>query len=129
MDDWDPLVAVDDAFAPDRVEIGEWFLRDGFLGRFSSGLQFLNVIARSDQHVPEFREVRFVSCSLVLSFDRVGSLACGVVSHPAASSMNATPVLNSSVLSHLSSAMRSLVIWISGTKQHPCLPARPQLPA
>src|SRR4051812_7107065 len=34
---------------------------DGFLGGFSRGLQFLNAIARSDEHVPEFREVRFVA--------------------------------------------------------------------
>src|SRR5258708_6698331 len=50
-------------------------------------------------------------------------------SHLAASSTNATPVLSSSVVSHLSSAMRSPVIWISSTEQHSCLPARPQLPA
>src|SRR5882762_9812774 len=61
IDDLDPLVAVDEAFAPDGVEIGEWLLRDGFLGGFSRGLQFLNAIARSDQHVPESREVCFVA--------------------------------------------------------------------
>src|ERR1700747_1925783 len=61
IDDLDPLVAVDDAFAPDGVEIGEWLLRDGFLGRFSRRLQFLNAIARSDQHFPEFREVSFAA--------------------------------------------------------------------
>src|SRR3979411_2602958 len=61
INDLDPLVAVDDAFAPDWVEIGEWLFRHGFLGKLSRGLQFLNAIARSDQHVPEFREVRFVA--------------------------------------------------------------------
>src|SRR6266436_4324268 len=30
-------------------------------GGFSRGLQFLNAIARSDEHVTGFREVRFVS--------------------------------------------------------------------
>jgi hypothetical protein len=44
-------------------------------------------------------------------------------SHRTASSTNATPVLNSSVVSHLSSAMRSQVIWISRTKQQSCMPA------
>src|SRR6201984_3119350 len=61
IDDLDPLVAVDDAFTPDGFEIGEWLFRDGFLGGFSRGLQFLNAIARSDEHVPEFLEVRFVA--------------------------------------------------------------------
>src|SRR6202521_4324535 len=61
IDDLDPLVRVDDAFAPDRVEIGERLFRNGFLGGFSRGLQCLNAIARSDEHVPEFREVRFVA--------------------------------------------------------------------
>src|SRR5271155_793387 len=61
IDDLDPLIAVDDAFAPDRVEIGEWLFRNGLLGRFSRGLQSLNAIARSDEHVPELREVRFVA--------------------------------------------------------------------
>ena len=57
----DELVAIDDAFAPDGVEIGEGLFRDGFQGGFSRGLQFLNAIARSDEHVPGFREVRFVA--------------------------------------------------------------------
>ena len=61
IDDLDELVAVDDAFAPDGVEIGERLFRDGFLGGFSRRLQFLNAIARGDEHVPEFREVRFVA--------------------------------------------------------------------
>jgi len=43
--DLDELVAVDDAFAPDGVEIGERFFRDGFHCGFSRGLQFLNAIA------------------------------------------------------------------------------------
>jgi hypothetical protein len=55
------LVAVDDAFAPDGFEIGEWLFRGGFLGGFSGRFQFLNAIARSDEHVPGFREVRFVA--------------------------------------------------------------------
>src|SRR5882724_1621698 len=46
IDDLDPLVGVDDAFAPDGVEIGEWLFRDGFLGELSRGLQFLDGIAR-----------------------------------------------------------------------------------
>jgi PadR family transcriptional regulator, regulatory protein PadR len=37
IDDRDPLLAVEDALAPYRVEIGEWVLRDGFLDRFSRG--------------------------------------------------------------------------------------------
>src|SRR5580693_4969348 len=61
IDDLDPLLAVDNAIAPYGVEIGERLFRDGFLGRFSRGLQFLNPIARSNQHVPKFREVRFVA--------------------------------------------------------------------
>src|SRR6266849_10045952 len=61
IDDLDPLVGVDDAFAPDGVEIGEWLFRDGFLGGLSRGLQFLNAIERSDEHVPGFREVRFIA--------------------------------------------------------------------
>ncbi len=60
MDDLDELVGVDDAFAPNGVEIGERLFRDGFLGGFTRGLQFLNALARSDEHVPEFREVLFV---------------------------------------------------------------------
>jgi len=35
--------------------------RDGFQYGFTSGLQFLNAIAGGDEHVPEFREVRFVA--------------------------------------------------------------------
>ena len=58
IDDLDELVAVDDTFAPDGLEIGERLFRDSFLGGFSRGLQFLNAIARSDEHVPGFREVR-----------------------------------------------------------------------
>ena len=61
IDDLDELVAVDDAFAPYGVEIGERLFRDGFLGGFSRRLQFLSAIARGDEHVPEFREVRFVA--------------------------------------------------------------------
>src|ERR1700722_4426807 len=61
IDELDPLLAVDDAIAPYRVEIGEGLFRDGLLGRFSRGLQFRNAIARSDQHVPKLREVRFVA--------------------------------------------------------------------
>ena len=37
----DPLVGVDDAFAPDGVEIGEWLFRDSSQGGFFRGLQFL----------------------------------------------------------------------------------------
>src|SRR5882762_8673771 len=54
-------MAVVEGMAPDGDEIGVWVLRDGLMGGFSRGLQFLNAIARSDQHVPEFREVRFVA--------------------------------------------------------------------
>ena len=61
IDELHKLVAVDYAFAPDGVEIGEGLFRDGLLGGFSRRLQFVNAIARSDQHVPEFREVRFVA--------------------------------------------------------------------
>ncbi len=61
IDDLDELVTVDDAFAPDGVEIGERLFRDGLPGGFSRGLQFLNAIARSDEHVPEFREQLAVS--------------------------------------------------------------------
>src|SRR6266849_6732748 len=61
IEDVDPLVAVDDAFAPDGFEIGERLFRGGFLGGFSRRFQFLNAIARSDEHVPGFREVRFVA--------------------------------------------------------------------
>ncbi len=57
----DELVGADDAIAPDGVEIGERLFRDGFQGGFSRGLQFLNAIAGGDEHVPEFREVRFVA--------------------------------------------------------------------
>jgi hypothetical protein len=61
IDDLDELVGVDHAFAPDGIEIGERFFRDGFLSRFSRGLQFLNTIAGGLEHVPEFRQVRFVA--------------------------------------------------------------------
>src|ERR1700689_2460693 len=61
INDLDPLLAVDDAIAPYGVEIGEGLFRDGLLGGFSRGLQFLNAIARSDQHVPKFREFRFIA--------------------------------------------------------------------
>src|SRR5260370_36223232 len=61
IEDLDELVAVDDAFAPDGFEIGERPFRDGFQDGFSSGLQFLNAIAGGDEHVPGFREVRFVA--------------------------------------------------------------------
>src|SRR6266404_8518687 len=47
--------------APDGVEVGERLFRDGFLGGFSRGLQFLHAIAGGDEHVAEFREVRFVA--------------------------------------------------------------------
>jgi hypothetical protein len=57
----DKLVAVDDAFSPDGVEIGERLFRDSFLDGFSRRLQFLDAIARSDEHVAEFREVRLVA--------------------------------------------------------------------
>ena len=59
--DLDELVAVDDPVAPDGVEIGERLFRNCFLGGFSRELQFLNAIAGSDEHVPEFRKVRFVA--------------------------------------------------------------------
>ncbi len=49
--DLDPLVAVDDAFAPDGVKIGEWLFRDGFLGKLSYGLQFLNAIPRASERI------------------------------------------------------------------------------
>src|SRR6267142_6210205 len=42
IDDLDELLGVDDAFAPNGVEIGEWLFRDGFQYGFPSGLQFLN---------------------------------------------------------------------------------------
>src|SRR6202044_4260457 len=61
IDDLDPLLAVDDAIAPYGIEIGEGLFRDGLLGGFSRGLQSLNAIARSDQHVPKFREVCFIA--------------------------------------------------------------------
>src|SRR5271155_1898551 len=61
IDDLDPLVGVDDALAPGGVEIGKRLSRDGFQGGFPRGLQSLNAIARSDEHVPGFREVRFVA--------------------------------------------------------------------
>ncbi len=61
IDDLDELVAVDDALAPNSVEIGEGLFRDGFQGGFSRALQALNAITRSDQHIPGFREVRFVA--------------------------------------------------------------------
>src|SRR6266849_3102799 len=60
IDDLDELVGVEDAFAPDGVEIGERLFRDGFLDGFSGGLQFLYAIAGGDDHVPEFRELCFV---------------------------------------------------------------------
>src|SRR5690242_10500763 len=56
IDDLNPLLGVDDAFAPHGVEIGEGLFRDSLLGGFSRRLQFLNAVARNDQHVPEFRE-------------------------------------------------------------------------
>ena len=56
-----PLIGVDDALAPDGVEIGERLFRDGFQGGFSCRLQFLNAIARSGEHVPGFHKVRFVA--------------------------------------------------------------------
>src|SRR6266404_5702497 len=59
--DLDPLIGVDDAFAPNGVEIGERLFRDGFQDGFSRRLQFLNAIARSDEHVPRFHKVRFVA--------------------------------------------------------------------
>jgi hypothetical protein len=61
INDLHELVAVDYAFAPDGVEIGEGLFCDTLLGLFSRGLRFLNSIARSDQHVPKFRGVRFVA--------------------------------------------------------------------
>src|SRR5216684_2988122 len=61
INDLDPLVGVDDALAPGGVEIGERLFGDGFEGGFSSRLQFLNAIARSDEHVPGFHKVRFVA--------------------------------------------------------------------
>src|SRR5260370_39917108 len=61
IDDLDELVGVEDAFAPDGVEIGERFFRDGFLGGFSGGLQFLHAIAGGGEHVAEFREAGFVA--------------------------------------------------------------------
>ena len=61
IDDLDPLVAVDDSFTPGGVEIGKRLSRHGFQGGSSCGLQFLNAIARSNQHVSEFRQVRFVA--------------------------------------------------------------------
>src|SRR5260370_42277145 len=61
IDDLDELVGVEQAFAPDGVEIGEGLFRDGFLGGFSGGLQFLHAIAGGDEHVAEFREAGFVA--------------------------------------------------------------------
>src|SRR6201984_1932644 len=61
IDNLDKLIAVDDAFTPDWIEIGERLFRDSFLGGFPRGPQFLDAIARSDEHVPEFREVLFVA--------------------------------------------------------------------
>src|SRR6266478_9238027 len=61
IDDLDELVGVEDAFAPDGVEIGERLFRGGFVGGFSRGLQFLHAIAGGDEHVAEFREARFVA--------------------------------------------------------------------
>src|SRR5580704_16072137 len=61
IDDFDPLLAVDDSVAPYWVEIGEWLFRDGLLGGLSRGLQSLNAIERSNQHVAKFREVRFIA--------------------------------------------------------------------
>src|SRR5580700_10055885 len=75
IDDLDPLVAVDDAFAPDGVEIGERLFPNGFLGKLSRRLQFLNAIARSDQHVPEFREVGLVA-ERAVPRNNLGVVAC-----------------------------------------------------
>ena len=61
INDLHELVAVDDAIAPDVVEIGEGSFRDSLLSGFPRGLQFLNAIARSNQHVPIFCEVRLVA--------------------------------------------------------------------
>jgi hypothetical protein len=46
---------------PDGIEIGERLFRDGFQSGFSRCFQFLNVIARSNEHVVGFRKVRFVA--------------------------------------------------------------------
>src|SRR6266852_3686559 len=59
--DLDELVGVEHAFAPDGIEIGERLFCDGFVGGFSGRLQFLYAIAGGDEHVAEFREVRFVA--------------------------------------------------------------------
>src|SRR5260370_21489302 len=61
IDDLDERVGVEQAVAPDGVEIGERLSRDGFLGGFSRGLQFLHAIAGGDEHVAEFRELRFAA--------------------------------------------------------------------
>ena len=61
VDDLDELVTVDDAFAPDRVEIGERLFGDSFLCGFSRGLQLLNAVAGGNERVAKFREVRFVA--------------------------------------------------------------------
>ena len=85
IDDLDPLVAVDDAFAPDWVEIGEGLFRDGFQGGFSLRLQFLNAIARSDEHVTGFPQVRFVAgnCSdpLLAARSHTGGTRGAVAEH------------------------------------------------
>jgi hypothetical protein len=46
INDLDELVAIDDAFAPDRVEIGERLFCDGFLGGLSRGLQQIATLLR-----------------------------------------------------------------------------------
>src|ERR1700735_2119828 len=61
IDDLHKLVAVAHAFAPYGFEIGERLLGDDLQGGFSLRLQFLDAIARSDEHVAGFREVRFVA--------------------------------------------------------------------
>ena len=61
MNDLRELVAVDDAFAPYWIEIGERLFRDRLRDGLSRGLQFLNAVARSDEHVTEFRQVRLVA--------------------------------------------------------------------
>lgn len=69
IDDLDEDVAVEEAFAPIGLEIGEGLCGDGFLGGFAGGLQLLDAVAGGDEHLAEFGEVRFIAERTVAADD------------------------------------------------------------
>jgi hypothetical protein len=54
-------IAVEEALAPSGVQIRKRFARRYFAGRFAGGLQFLNTIARRNQHVAKLGQIGFVA--------------------------------------------------------------------